>query len=344
MYKVGIIGVTGYAGLELFRLLKTHPFIKINKISSESFKGIPLSQVYPNLKDISDMICESSEEVIKNCDVIFAALPAGLCEDFAKTCYEQDKLFIDLGADFRLEDEEDYKQWYGGTYKNKDIHKKAVYGLPELFREEIKGKKLIANPGCYTTATELALSPALKNNLIDTRFIVADCKSGATGAGRKLSDTTHFAKLNEGCSAYKVGVHRHIPEIEQVLSKVANSDITVTFVPHLLSVNRGILASCYAKLNDNVTKEDVLSAYHKFYDDEYFVRLYDDGRCVDIHDVKYSNYCDISVHIDERTRTLVVISAIDNMVKGSAGQAIQNMNIALGFCENTALQMIPPAF
>ena len=224
------------------------------------------------------------------------------------------------------------------------MHKKAVYGLPELFRENIKGKKVIANPGCYTTGAPLALAPAVVNGLVSTDGIIVDSKSGVTGAGRKPNQGNHYPELNEGFHAYKVANHRHTPEIEQTLSKLSGKNVKITFVPHLLPVNRGIISTCYAKLNEGVTKEQIRKAYEDFYKDEFFVRLLPDGANADIHNIKYSNFCDISLHVDERTSTFIAISAIDNMVKGAAGQAIQNMNIIFGLDEKTGLVIVPPAF
>jgi N-acetyl-gamma-glutamyl-phosphate reductase len=344
MIKVGIIGATGYAGAELCRLIMGHPQAELAAISSVSFEGQELSSVYPAYYQLIDLVCETQTDVVEKSDVIFAALPHGLSQELAAECDRRDKAFIDLGADFRLEDEETYNKWYGCDFTDKELHKKAVYGLPELFRDNIKGKKIIANPGCYTTAVPLALVPALKNNLISKDGIIADCKSGVTGAGRKPSQNTHYPDLNEGFSAYKVANHRHAPEIEQTLTKIKGEKVNVTFVPHLLPINRGILATCYAKLNEGVTEEMLWDAYHKAYDNEFFVRLLPKGKCADIHNIKYTNFCDVSLFVDKHTETLIAISAIDNMVKGAAGQAIQNMNIIFGIDETTGLTMVPPAF
>lgn len=342
--KVGVIGATGYAGAELCRLIGGHPQAELAALSSVSFEGQALSSVYPAYYGLCDLICEDQAAVVEKSDVIFAALPHGLSQELAAQCDEKGKVFIDLGADFRLEDEETYRRWYGCEFLDKSLHEKAVYGLPELFREQIKGKKLIANPGCYTTAVPLALVPALKNNLISKEGIIADCKSGVTGAGRKPTQNTHYPDLNEGLAAYKVANHRHTPEIEQTLTRIKGEKVSVTFVPHLLPVNRGILATCYGKLQDGVTEDMLWEAYHKAYDGEFFVRLLPKGKCADIHNIKYTNFCDVSLFVDEHTRTLIAISAIDNMVKGAAGQAIQNMNLAFGLEETSGLTMIPPAF
>lgn len=344
MIRAGVVGATGYAGAELVRLLSGHPCAELAAISSVSFQGKPLSEVYPAYYQLCDTVCVTQEEVVEQSDVVFAALPHGLSQELAKECFEKGKIFIDLGADFRLANEEDYQEWYGGTVRYPELHEASVYALPELFREAIRGKKILANPGCYTTAVPLALAPALKNGLIQKEGILADCKSGVTGAGRKLTQNTHYPELNEGMSAYKVASHRHTPEMEQSLSSVAGSKVKITFVPHLLPVNRGILATCYAKLTDGVTMEQMQSAYQEAYGEEYFIRLLPQGREADIKNVRYSNFCDISLHIDTRTNTFIAISAIDNMVKGAAGQAIQNMNIVFGFNETTGLKLFPPAF
>lgn len=344
MIKAGIIGATGYAGAELVRILLQHPGAEIAAISSVSFEGQKLSDVYPAYYRLCDMTCGSQDEVVEKSDVIFAALPHGLSQELAEECFQKGKVFIDLGADFRLEDEADYTEWYGGTYQNKELHQQAVYALPELFRDQIKGKRVIANPGCYTTAVPLALAPAVKNGLVELDGIVADCKSGVTGAGRKPAQNSHYPELNEGFSAYKVASHRHTPEIEQTLSHVAGQKMRLTFVPHLLPINRGILATCYARLKPGVTVEQVEAAYRDFYANEPFVRLLPKGRVADVKNVRCSNFCDISLHFDQRCGLLVAISAIDNMVKGAAGQAIQNMNLAFGLEETTGLLLVPPAF
>ena len=339
------MGATGYAGAELVRLLTGHPQAELAAISSVSFTGQALSDIYPAYYHICDLVCGTQEEVVEKSDVVFAALPHGLSQELAKTCYDAGKVFIDLGADFRLENEDDYKEWYGGTYLYKELHEQAVYALPELFREQIRGKKIIANPGCYTTAVPLALAPALRKGYIAAEGIIADCKSGVTGAGRKLTQNTHYPELNEGFSAYKVAAHRHTPEMEQSLSHVAGgTPVKLTFVPHLLPVNRGILATCYAKLQKEASLQEIRQVYEEQYGDEPFIRLLPEGRVADIKNVRYSNYCDISLHMDPRTNTFIAISAIDNMVKGAAGQAIQNMNLAFGLDETCGLMLTPPAF
>lgn len=342
--QVGIIGATGYAGVELTRLLLSHGQAEIAALGSKSFEGKEISSVYPSLRGLCDMACVDNAQVVGKSDVVFAALPHGLSQDLAKACDDAGKAFIDIGADFRLEQESDYRAWYGLDYRYPELHTKAVYGLPELFREQIIGKRLIANPGCYPTSVGLGLFPALREGMIAADGIIIDAKSGTTGSGRGLTQTTHFPDCNEGFTPYKIASHRHTPEIEQTLSRAAGKPVTVTFVPHLLPINRGIVSTMYAKLEGGVTKQQVRSLYESFYEKEPFVRILPDGETVNLKYVRETNLCDISLHFDERTGRLIVVSAIDNMVKGAAGQAIQNMNIIFGLPEDTGLKLVPPAF
>lgn len=342
--KAGIIGASGYAGAELVRLLANHPMVAIAGISSRSFTGQQLSEVYPGFYQVVELTFVSEEEVIAASDVIFASLPHGLSERIARTCYDADKLFIDLGADFRLDEEADYAQWYQLHYQDPQLHQESVYGLPELFREDIKGKKIIGNPGCYPTSIALGLAPIMKAKLADTKHLIIDSKSGVTGAGKGLSETTHYPKCNESFAPYKIAAHRHTPEIEQTLSRLAQEDVLIDFTPHLLPVNRGIISTMYVELNAEITLEELYAMYVKAYAQERFVRVLPLGQCADLKFVQYSNYCDISIHKNERTNRAVIISAIDNMVKGAAGQAIQNMNLVCGLQEDMGLGMIAPSF
>ena len=342
--NAGVIGATGYAGAELVRVLAGHPQARLAAVSSVSFAGKPLSSVYPAYYGLCDLCCGTEEEVLQKSDVVFAALPHGLSQEIAKKCHDAGKVPIDLGADFRLKRLDEYEKWYQVKAVYPELHEEAVYGLPELFRDEIRGKKLIANPGCYTTAVPLALVPALQAGLIEKDGIIADCKSGVTGAGRKSTQDTHYPELNEGMHAYKVGGHRHTPEIEQTLRRFCGEEVTVVFTPHLLPVNRGILATCYAHLKSGTTLEQLQQTYEDFYRREYFVRVLPQGMRADIHHVRYSNFCEIELHIDPRTQMLIAVSAIDNMGKGAAGQAVQNMNLALGLEETAGLTALPPAF
>ena len=351
MIKVSIIGATGYAGAELVRLLLSHPKVELKNISSKSFVGETIDKIYNNLNKYCDKVLIDENNIFEDSDVIFASLPAGLSEEIAKKCFEKNILFIDLGADFRLSNEEDYKKWYKKDYKYKEIHKEAIYSIPEIIKydnfynkKDLKNAKIIGNPGCYPTSIALALSPALINKIIEKEDIIIDSKSGATGAGRELTLNTHFTECNESFAPYKIAEHRHTPEIEQTLSNIYGEDIKITFVPHLLPLNRGILSTIYTKLKNKNSLENIYNLYKDFYKDSKFIRVLNIGNIANLKNVKYSNYCDISIHIDERMNKLIIVSAIDNMVKGAAGQAIQNMNIALGFEEDTGLNMIPPAF
>lgn len=341
--KVGVVGATGYAGVELVRLLQEHPSVDLARVSSVSFHGQDIAKIYPGLQASGKLILDDGpEQMLNSCEVIFASLPHGLSQELAKASIDRGIIFIDLGADFRLEDENDYAKWYGGTYLDPELHKQAVYGLCELFREDIKKATLIANPGCYPTSAALGLSPALTAGLIEPKGIVIDAKSGVTGAGRGLTQNTHFPECNEAFSAYKAGGHRHRPEIEQTLSKLSGQEIAVTFTPHLLPINRGILSTMYCDLLSDMGT--VRQAYREAYNNEPFVHLLEDGEYANTKNVRLSNCCHISLHQDEHTGKLIICSAIDNMVKGAAGQAIQNMNLVFGLEEAEGLSAIAPAF
>lgn len=342
--KAAVVGATGYAGAELVRLIYNHPNAELVGVGSKTYEGKRLSEIYPSLKGFCDMVCQSNDDAITDADVVFAALPHGLSEPLAEKCLKLGKKLIDLGADFRLEDEADYKEWYNKPFDIPEIHAKSVYCIPELFRENARGAQIIANPGCYPTTAALGLFPALENGIVKTDGIIIDSKSGVTGAGRGLSQTTHFPDCNEAFSPYKIAVHRHTPEIEQSLSHAAGKRVTVTFVPHLLPVNRGIVSTIYAKIDGDVPFDKIYDIYEEKYKNEQFVRLLEPGNTANLRNVKYTNMCEISLHIDSRTNTLIVVSTIDNMVKGAAGQAIQNMNLIFGLPENTGLQLVPPAF
>ncbi|WP_195265190.1 N-acetyl-gamma-glutamyl-phosphate reductase [Clostridium sp. 1001275B_160808_H3] len=340
MLKVGIIGATGYVGVELLRLLSNHPKVTIEAISSVSYEGEPISSIYKNLYGVTNLICENQNDVINKCDIIFAALPHGLSEEIAELVYKENKVLIDLGADFRLKSEEDYKKWYGKDFLYKDLHKKSIYALPEHNREKIKEYKIIANPGCYPTSIELGLMPLLKDSLIKLDNIICDSKSGATGAGRGLALKSHYPELNENFSPYGIGSHRHTPEIEQCLSDIAQEDVNITFTPHLLPINRGILSTIYCYPKEKTTIENIHNLYSNFYKYEPFVNILPLGDTASIKDVKYTNNCNISLHLNHRGDGLIIISTIDNMIKGAAGQAIQNMNIIMGFEETDGLKLV----
>lgn len=344
MLNAGIIGASGYAGAELVRLLSMHPKARPAFLSSVSFEGRQINEIYPSLSGLCELSLSDADSVIEKSDLVFACLPHGKSQSLAEKCLARGLPFIDLGADFRLESGEEFESWYGTAFENEELHKKAVYGLPELFREKIASASLIANPGCYPTAASLALFPALRLGLIEKDGIIIDAKSGVTGAGRGLSQRTHFPECCGAFSAYKAGTHRHTPEIEQTLSGVAGEKIKILFVPHLLPVSRGILSTAYARLKEGVGEEEIRSAYGQAYEGEKFVRLLKPGESADIKNVRYGNYCDISLHTDSRSGTLIVVSAIDNLVKGAAGQAVQNMNLISGFPEDSGLCLAPAAF
>lgn len=342
--KAGVIGASGYAGAELVRLLANHPSVELCAISSHSYEGKPLANLYPSFYQILDLAFTNEDEVITQSDVIFASMPHGHSEPLAKKAIEKGKKFIDLGADFRLDRQEDYQTWYGLDYQEPALHDQQVYGLPEFQREKIKKADLLGNPGCYPTASALGLYPLIKAQAIDLTHLIIDAKSGVTGAGKSLSETGHYPRCNESFHAYKAGAHRHTPEIEQTLSYMSKQKARITFVPHLLPVNRGILATIYADLTKVLSYDEVYALYENQYQKERFVRLLPKGDYADIKFVQYSNYCDISLHFDERNQRVIITSAIDNMVKGAAGQAIQNMNLMFDLPEELGLSMIAPSF
>jgi N-acetyl-gamma-glutamyl-phosphate reductase len=344
MVKIGIIGATGYVGAELLRLLLSHPKVEVAALSSVSFEGQEISNIYKNFINRTNLICESADDVVEKCDVIFTALPHGLSEDIAKKAIDNKKICIDMGADFRLSSEKDYEEWYGKKFVQPDLHANSIYGLPELNRDKIKECSLIANPGCYPTTIELGLMPLLKNSLIKLDNIICDSKSGTTGAGRGLSLTSHFPEENETFAPYKVGDHRHTPEIEETLSKMANDKVNVTFTPHLLPINRGILSTIYCSAKEKVNLEELHKLYEDTYKDEPFVTILPLGETASIKNVRLTNDCHISLHLNHRQDQIIVVSTIDNMIKGASGQAIQNMNIILGFDETEGLNLIAPAF
>ncbi len=345
MIKAGIIGATGYAGEELARLLLRHPEAELAAVSSVSFTGQKLSEVYPSLAGICDLTLTDEDGVIAASDLVFASLPHGLSEQLAEKCLAKGKRFIDLGADFRLTDPAEYEKWYGLSYQKPELHGKAVYCIPELHRKLVTADAaIIGNPGCYPTGIGLSLAPVLRAGLVKPDSIIIDAKSGVTGAGRGLSQTTHYPDCNEAFSPYKIAQHRHTPEIEQTLSGLAGEPVRITFVPHLLPVNRGIVSTVYADSRRKVTAEELYRLYRESYQNEPFVRVLPEGTVANLGRVKYANYCDLSLHTDPRTGRIILVSAIDNMVKGAAGQAIQNMNLWYGLDETTGLTMIPPAF
>lgn len=340
MIKAGIIGATGYAGQQLASLLVNHPEAEIKFVSSNSYAGQLFSDIYPQFYKILDMPLISTEEAkaaMSDVDVVFTALPNGLVFELAQLALEKGIKIIDFSADFRLDDPDVYEEWYKTEHTAKDLISKQVYGLAELWRDKIKGADLIANPGCYTTASILAISALLREDgLVDTDHIIIDAKSGITGSGRKKDLSLLYAEAGESVKAYGIAHHRHTPEIEQELSKVAGKEIQVQFTPHLMPMKRGILATIYVDLKKDVTEDDLYAVYEKYYGDENFIRIRR-GMC-ETRFVVGTNFCDISVRVDQRTHRAIITSCIDNMVKGAAGQAVQNMNVAFGLEETAGLK------
>ena len=341
--KAAIIGATGYAGQELFRILYSHPYTEVVKVNSVSYTGENYSDIYKNLNGLTELKLTNDEieKLADEVDVIFLALPHGIAsKNVNKNVLNKCKI-IDLGADFRLKDKNIYEKWYKVEHFGEDVLKEAVYGLCEIHSDEIKKARLVANPGCYTTCSILSLYPLVKENLINTDTIVIDAKSGVTGAGRKPDIATLYCECNESIKAYKIASHRHTPEIEQELSIAANKNINLIFTPHLTPMNRGILATCYAKLNCECDYEKLKEAYLKYYKDKKFIRILNKGIFPETKNVKASEYIDIGFTIDKRTGSVIVIGAIDNLFKGASGQAVQNMNLMFGFEEDTAINMPP---
>jgi N-acetyl-gamma-glutamyl-phosphate reductase len=337
MWNVGIIGATGYTGIVLISSLLSHSDVKIALITSNTYKGKKISDVFPALKGVFENILEPTDKKhVGKCDVYFLCLPHGSSMETAKKLYNGKAVIIDLSADFRFEDVATYEQAYA-QHTAKDLIPHAVFGLPELYRDRIRNARLIGNPGCYPTSAILALYPLLQEHmLIDDIFI--DSKSGVSGAGREAKTGSLFCEVSEGFRAYNVGVHRHEPEIQKEVKKF--SDTKILFVPHLVPMNRGILTTIYGKLKKPLLTQDALNVYKETYQNEPFVRVLDEGLYPDTRFVRYSNYCDIGLKVFDDGR-IVLISAIDNLVKGASGQAVQNMNIALGLDETKGLEHIP---
>src|SRR3972149_3453276 len=339
MLKVAVAGASGYTGGELLRLLALHPYVKVVAVTSEKSSGRPITQLFPSLSRFYDLTLEplSSEIAAGDAEFVFTALPHGTSVTPVSEFVKMGKMVVDLSADFRLKDPLTYEEWYGVKHTAKSLLESAVYGLPEIFRSKIKGATLIANPGCYPTASILGIIPLIKNRLYNGGKIIIDAKSAISGAGRSLSLSFHYPEANEGMEAYKAGTQRHIPEIEQVLSDVAGNTVTTCFVPHLIPANRGLLTTGYVPSDFSGEAADIVRLYREFYNNEPFVRVLDAGRQPNIRDVKGANFCDIGIALDKRNGCIIVTSAIDNLVKGSAGTAIQNMNIMKGYEETTGL-------
>ncbi|MFZ7120102.1 MAG: N-acetyl-gamma-glutamyl-phosphate reductase [Eubacteriaceae bacterium] len=343
MIKAAVVGATGYVGQELIRLLYQHPNIDLKIISSRKNINERYDSIYGNYVKRSELKFSENDlkYISQEVDVLFLALPHGVASNLLNDEVLSNTKVIDMGADFRLNDVNIYENWYGTEHGNPSYIKKSIYGLCELKRDEIKNYSLIANPGCYTTCSILSLAPIIKEEFINNKSIVIDAKSGVTGAGRSLNMATHYTECNESIKAYKIASHRHTPEIEEQLGSLADENINLIFTPHLVPMNRGILTTSYIKLTKDIHIDDIYHLYRQFYKKEYFIRLLNKDIYPETRWVKGSNYCDLGINLDKRTNTLVIVGAIDNLIKGAAGQAVQNMNIIFNFDETCGLKSIP---
>ena len=343
MIKAGIIGANGYAGGELVRILTAHKDVEIKWYGSRSYIDQKYASVYQNLFQIVDAVCmdDNMEELAEQVDVIFTATPQGLCASLVNEQILSKVKIVDLSADFRIKDVSVYEKWYGIEHKSPQFIEEAVYGLCEVNREEVKKARLVANPGCYTTCSILTAYPLAKEGLIDMSTLIIDAKSGTSGAGRGAKTANLFCEVNENMKAYGVATHRHTPEIEEQLGYASGEEVVLNFTPHLVPMNRGILATEYAKLKKDVSWEEVKAIYDKYYEDEKFIRVLDKGICPETKWVEGSNYVDIGFQIDPRTKRIIMMGAIDNLVKGAAGQAVQNMNLMFGLPEREGLELVP---
>ena len=343
MIKAGIIGATGYAGAELVRILTGHKDVQIVWYGSRSYIDQKFADIYRNFFRIVDARCldDHMEELAEEADVIFTATPQGYCASVISEAILSKTKIIDLSADFRIKDVDIYEKWYGIKHQSPQFIEEAVYGLCEINREEIRQARLVANPGCYTTCSILTAYPLAKERVIDMNTLIVDAKSGTSGAGRGAKVANLFCEVNENIKAYGVTTHRHTPEIEEQLSYAAGEPVLLNFTPHLVPMNRGILATEYASLKKPVTMEEVGRIYQEYYGGERFIRLLEPGTCPETRWVEGSNYVDIGFQIDARTGRIVMMGAIDNLVKGAAGQAVQNMNLMFGLPENEGLDLVP---
>ena len=341
MINVGIVGVTGYTGEELVRLLLQHPQVTVTAVSASAKMERPtaIGELYPRFAGRLKLFCKSLNvsEVAAACDVVFLALPHGTAMEIAPEFLHQGKKVIDLSGDFRLKDPALYEQWYGFTHASPALLREAVYGLTEYFRHQLRTATLVANPGCYPTSILLAALPLFRKGWVSDGGLIADAKSGITGAGRKTERPFLFAEANENLRAYKLNAHQHLPEMTEICSQVAGRPVTMTFVPHVVPLNRGLLATLYVTLRPTRTAQEVAQAFEDAYSREPFVRVRGNGALPEIRDVVETNYCDIGYRYDEATGGLILVSVIDNLTKGAAGQAIQNMNVMYGLDETLGL-------
>ena len=343
MIKVGIIGSTGYAGGELVRLLTAHKHAEIVWYGSRSYIDKKYADVYRNMFEIVDNVCmdDNMEELAERVDVIFTATPQGLCASLVNEEILSKVKIIDLSADFRIKDVATYEKWYGLEHKSPQFIEEAVYGLCEINREKVKKARLVANPGCYTTCSILTVYPLAKEGMIDMSTLIIDAKSGTSGAGRGANVSNLYCEVNENIKAYGVTTHRHTPEIEEQLGYAAEESVVLNFTPHLVPMNRGILVTGYAKLMRDVSDDEIKAIYDKYYADEKFVRVLEKEVCPETKWVEGSNYVDINFRVDKRTGRIIMMGAMDNLVKGAAGQAVQNMNLMFGLGEAEGLELVP---
>ncbi len=340
--KVAVIGATGYAGAELVRILTGHPGVELSVITSRQYVDVPFADIYPSLKNVVDLVCEEYDvdRICDSADVVFTALPHKIPMSIIPELIRRGKKVIDLSADFRFKNAEAYETHYQ-SHTSKELLEKSVYGLCEIYHDQIRKTDLTGNPGCYPTSLLLPLIPLLKKGFIKNTSIIADSKSGVSGAGRSLSIATHFCEANEGFKAYKIAAHRHNPEMNEILSEQAGCSVQITFVPHLIPTSRGMLSTIYADLSCSANIGDIEACLTAFYADCPFVRIYSENTFPNIANVRGTNFCDIGFQIDETNNRLILISSIDNLVKGAAGQAVQNMNIMLGVEETAGLDTVP---
>jgi len=342
MTNVAVVGATGYAGAELVRILWDHPNVNLTMITSRQYSGRPFADVYPAMAGVVDLTCEpySEEAASEAADVIFTALPHKASMGVVRGLAARGKKVVDLSADFRFKDQAVYEAWYE-AHEAPELLKTAVYGLPELYFKDIQKATLVGNPGCYPTSVLLPLLPIIQAPFVDPENIIADSKSGTSGAGRSLNVATLFCEVNEGFKAYSVAEHRHNPEMDEVLSAVAGDAIHVTFTPHLVPMTRGMLTTIYVGLKEDVSEQDVRSHFEAYYSDKPFVRVCGEGKLPNTLHVKGTNYCDIGLKVAQRDSRLILVSVIDNLVKGASGQAVQNLNIMLGLPETAGLDQTP---
>lgn len=341
MIKAGIVGASGYTGAELIRILFNHPLVEIVYLIANKYANKKVSDLYPNLAvcgDLSFIPYETGK--VKNADVVFIAVPHGESMKIVPDIIGTGLKVIDLSGDFRLKNKDLYPKWYGFNHSAGSMLENSVYGLPEFYREKIKEANLVSNPGCYPTSSILAVAPLIKKDMLTDEPIIINSCSGLSGAGRGLSLATHFIECNENVEAYSLSGHKHIPEMEQEMKALSGKNVTVTFVPHLVPLTRGILATAYCGLKKNTSNSEIVDLYKDFYSDEFFVKVLEEGNLPGTKDVLGSNYCYIGAGVDKRTGKAIVVSALDNLVKGASGQAVQNMNIMCGFEEDEGLKTI----